>query len=170
MRKKASTLSLYGIILLVSLCAVRAQEASQASVTVASNSLVQEVLSRAGSPSSLAVSFQNVSQVPAELQEAAQNAIFAGLRNAGVRVVKPETAVAEVKIIFSEDWQGYVWIAMIQQGPSQQLVMKRFPRAEHSVASRTPVLTVRKNSVWQQDEPILDFYTDNQNLVVLEPT
>jgi hypothetical protein len=170
MRKKASTLSLYGIILLVSLCAVRAQEAGQASVTVASNSLVQEVLSRAGSPSSLAVSFQNVSQVPAELQEAAQNAIFAGLRNAGVRVVKPETAVAEVKIIFSEDWQGYVWIAMIQQGPSQQLVMKRFPRAERNVASRTPVLTLRKNSIWQQDEPILDFYADNQNLVVLEPT
>jgi hypothetical protein len=170
MRKKASRLSLYGIILLVSLCAARAQEAGQTSVAVAANSVVQEVLARAGSPSSLAVSFQNVAQVPGDLQEAVQNAIFAGLRNAGVRVVKPEMAVAEVKIIFSEDWQGYVLIAMIHQGPSQQLVMKRFPRGERNVASRAPVLTLRKSTVWQQDEPILDFYADNQNLVVLEPT
>jgi hypothetical protein len=170
MLKKPATLSLYGIILLVSLCAARGQEAGQSSVTMAANSVVQEVLARAGAPSSLAVSFQNVSQVPGDLQEAVQNAIFAGLGNAGVRVVKPEMAVAEVKIIFSEDWQGYVLIAMIHQGPSQQLVMKRFARAERSVASRAPVLTLRKNTVWQQDEPILDFYTDNQNLVVLEPT
>src|SRR5262249_23549016 len=144
MLKKPSTASLYGIILLASLCAVRAQEAGQTSVTVAGNSLVQEVLSRAGSPSSLAVSFQNVSQVPADLQEAAQNAIFAGLRNAGVRVVKPEMTTAELKIMFSEDWQGYVLIAMIQQGPRQQLAMKRFPRAERNSASRAPVLTLRK--------------------------
>src|SRR5262249_52991178 len=170
MLKRPSTLSLYGIILLASVYAIRAQEAGQTSVTVVSNSLVQEVLGRAGSPSSLAVSFQNVAQVPGDLQEAAQNAIFASLRSAGVQVVKPAMAVAEVKIIFSEDWQGYVWIAMIQQGPSQQLVMRRFPRAERSVASRAPVLTLRKNSLWQQDEPILDFYADNQNLVVLEPT
>ena len=170
MLKKPATLSLYAIILLVSLCAARGQEAGQTSVTVAANSLVQDVLARAGAPSSLAVSFQNVSQVPGDLQEAVQNAIFAGLRNAGVRVVKPETAVADVKIIFSEDWQGYILIAMIHQGPSQQLVMKRFARAERSLASRAPVLTLRKNTVWQQDEPVLDFYTDNQNLVVLEPT
>src|SRR5215472_14976307 len=170
MRKKASTLSLYGIILLLSLSAARGQEAGQTSVTITANSLVQEVLARAGAPSSLAVSFQNVSQVPGDLQEAVQNAIFAGLRDSGVRVVKPETAVAEVKIIFSEDWQGYVLIAMIHQGPSQQLVMKRLARGERNVASRAPVLTLRKNKVWQQDEPILDFYTDNQNLVILEPT
>jgi len=170
MLKKPATLSLYAIFLLVSLCAARGQEAGQTSVAVAANSLVQEVLARAGAPSSLAVSFQNVSQVPGDLQDAVQNAIFAGLRNSGVRVLKPDTAVAEVKIIFSEDWQGYVLIAMIHQGPSQQLVMKRFARAERNVASRAPVLTLRKNTVWQQDEPILDFYTDNQNLVVLEPT
>lgn len=170
MLKKPSTLSLLGIILVTSLCVSGAQQPSPGPVTAAANSLVQEVISRAGSPSSLAISFQNVAQVPADLQEAAQSSIFAALRNAGVRLVKPEMAVAEVKIIFSEDWQSYIWIAMIQQGTSQQLVMKRLARVERSAVARAPVLTLRKNSLWQQDEPILDFYVDNQTLVVLEPT
>src|SRR5262249_62020958 len=89
MLKRPSTLSLYGIILLASVYAIRAQEAGQTSVTVVSNSLVQEVLGRAGSPSSLAVSFQNVAQVPGDLQEAAQKGIFASLRSAGGQAVKP---------------------------------------------------------------------------------
>jgi hypothetical protein len=149
--------------------AVHAQQPAQTPLTAATNSFVQDILSRAGSPSAIAISFQNVAQAPPDAQEAAQNAIFAGLRNAGVRIVKPEMAVAEVKIIFSEDWQGYIWIAVIQQGPGRQMVMKRLPRSERASASRTPALTLRKNTLWQQDEPILDFYTDNQSLVVLEP-
>lgn len=168
MLNNRSKLSLCIVILLLG--AVHAQQPAQTSLTAATNSFVQDILSRAGSPSAIAVSFQNVAQTPPDVQEAAQNAIFAGLRNAGVRVAKPEMAVAEVKIIFSEDWQGYIWIAVIQQGPGRQMVMKRLPRSEPASASRTPVLTLRKNTLWQQDEPILDFYTDGQNLVVLEPT
>src|SRR5215472_15847797 len=61
MLKKRATLSLYAIILLLSLSAAGAQEAGQTSVTMAANSVVQEVLARTGAPSSLEVSFQNVS-------------------------------------------------------------------------------------------------------------
>lgn len=132
-------------------------------------SFVHEILSRAGSPSSLAVSFQNVSLLPAEAQETAQNAIFTGFRDAGVHVVKPEQAQVDVQVVFSEDWQGYVWIAVIKQGPSRQTVMKRVPRTERATNTRLPTLTIHKFSVWQQDAPILDFYNDNQNLVVLDP-
>ena len=135
----------------------------------AATEFVQLILSRGGSPSAVAVTFQNQSSLPPDSQEALQNAIFNAFRNANVRLVKAEQAVADVQITFSEDWQGYVWIANIQQGSSSQLVIKKLPRQQRSPSSRTPTLTIRKISVWQQDAPILDFYQDNQNLLVLEP-
>jgi hypothetical protein len=143
------------------------QEAS--SVPSAAVEFVQLILSRGGSPTAVSVSFQNQSSLPPEAQETLQNAIFTAFRNANVRLVKAEQAVADVQIAFSEDWQGYVWIANIQQGSSSQLVIKKLPRQQRAMASRAPTLTIRKISVWQQDAPILDFYQDNQNLLVLEP-
>lgn len=170
MLKKLPKLCLSSFIFLFRLGIICAQPTGQSLVTAAAHSLVQDVLSRAGSPSALAVSFQNASQMPPDLQDAAQSAIYDDLRKAGVHVVKPESALAELKIVFSEDWQSDVWIAIIQQGPSRQLVMKKVARTERSTAPRSPVLTLRKSSVWQQEEPILDFYLDSHNLVVLEPT
>jgi hypothetical protein len=84
--------------------------------------------------------------------------------------VKPEQAVAEVHITFSEDWQGYLLIAGIQQGSSNQTVIKKLPRPQQMQAAHGTTLTLRKISVWQQETPILDFYQDNQNLLVLEPS
>jgi hypothetical protein len=145
-----------------------AQQNSSSPVAAAADELVQQILSRSGSPSAVSVDFQNVSSMPVEAQETAQTAIFSGFRNAGVRVVKPEQALAGVQITFSEDWQGYLWIAVVHEGSTSQTLMKRLARPERA-AARAPVLTLRKNPVWQQDEPILDFYADNQNLVLLEP-
>jgi hypothetical protein len=144
----------------------RAQQSSSP-LTVADD-FVQQILSRSGSPPAVAVDFQNVSSLPAEAQETVQAAIFNSFRNAGVHVLKAESTPVNVQIFFSEDWQGYLWIAVIHAGSASQTVMKRLARPERA-ASRTPVLTLRKNPVWQQDGPILDFFADNQNLVLLEP-
>jgi hypothetical protein len=138
------------------------------SVPTAATEFVQLILSRSGSPSAVAVTFQNLSSVSPEAQEATQNAIFNGFRSAGVKVVKPEQAVADVHITFSEDWQGYVWIARIQQGSTSQTVIKKLPRQQRVPSAHATTLTIRKVAVWQQDAPILDFYQDNQTLVVLE--
>jgi hypothetical protein len=141
-----------------------------ASLPAAATEFVQLIQSRAGSPSAVAVTFQNVSSVSPERQEALQNAIFNAFRNANVRVVKPEQAVAEVHITFSEDWQGYLLIAGIQQGSTNQTVIKKLPRQQQIQSAHATTLTIRKISVWQQETPILDFYQDNQNLLVLEPS
>jgi hypothetical protein len=146
-----------------------AASAAQQEVTSAAADFVQRILSRGGSPAAIAVTFQNLSLLPPETQEALQNAIFNAFRAAHVSVVKPEQAIADVQIAFSEDWQGYVWIANIQQGSSRQLVMKKMPRQQRSASPNMPSLTLRKISVWQQDSPILDFFQDNQNLLILEP-
>jgi hypothetical protein len=135
----------------------------------AATEFVQLIQSRAGSPSAVAVTFQNLSSLSPERLEALQNAIFNSFRNANVRVVKPEQAVAEVHITFSEDWQSYLLIANIQQGSSSQTVIKKLSRPQQAQAAHATTLTIRKISVWQQDTPILDFYQDSQNLLVLEP-
>ena len=145
------------------------QQSSPSPASTFAQSFVHEILSKAGSPSSATVSFQNVSLLPPDSQETAQNAIFTSFRDAGVHLVKPEQAMVDVQVIFSEDCQGYIWIAVIQQGPSRQIVMRRLPRTERPAATHLPTLAIHKFSVWQQDAPILDFFTDNQNLVVLDP-
>lgn len=155
------------ILLLLPMCATAQQEGQF--VPAAASEFVQQILSRSGSPSAVAVSFQNVANLPPESQEAAQNAVLNAFRNANVRLVKSEQAIAEVQIAFSEDWQGSVWIATVQQGSSSQVVIKKMPRAQHAASSRAPTLTLRKVPVWQQEAQILDFFADNQNLLVLEP-
>jgi hypothetical protein len=141
-----------------------------ASLPAAATEFVQLIQSRAGSPSAVAVTFQNLSSLSTERQEALQNAIFNAFRSVNVRVVKPEQAVAEVHITFSEDWQGYLLVAGIQQGSSSQTVIKKLSRPQQAQAAHATSLTLRKISVWQQETPILDFYQDSQNLLVLEPS
>lgn len=148
--------------------AVAAASQEATSFPAAAGEFVQLIQSRGGSPSAVAVTFQNLSSLSPERLEALQNAIFNSFRNANVRVVKPEQAVAEVHITFSEDWQGYLLIAGIQQGSSSQTVIKKLPRPQQAQVAHTTALTIRKISVWQQEAPILDFYQDNQNLLVLE--
>ncbi|MGZ7090502.1 MAG: hypothetical protein ACXVKH_13630, partial [Candidatus Angelobacter sp.] len=126
------------------MAAVSAAPQEALSLPAAATEFVQMILSRAGSPSAVAVTFQNVSSLPPEAQEATQNAIFNGLRSANVRVVKPEQAVADVHITFSEDWQGYVWIASIQQGAGSQMVIKKLPRQQRTQPAHTTTLTIRK--------------------------
>src|SRR5579864_7963497 len=75
----------------------------QQSPASAANEFVQQVLSKGGLPSSVAVTFQNVSSLSLDAQESLQNTMFNAFRNANVRVVKPEQAVVEVQITFSED-------------------------------------------------------------------
>ncbi|MCU1256185.1 MAG: hypothetical protein JWM83_2484 [Candidatus Angelobacter sp.] len=158
-----------GMVLFFFVAAAPAFPQDAPSLPAAATDFVQLIQSRAGSPSAVAVTFQNFSSLPPERQEATQNAIFNAFRNANVKVVKPEQAVADVHITFSEDWQDYVWIASIQQGSSSQTVIRKLPHQQRVQSAHSTALTLRKIPVWQQDAPILDFYQDSQNLLVLEP-
>lgn len=146
-----------------------AAQQETASWQAAADDFVQRVLSRANSPSSLSISFANLSSLTSADQSAIKQAIMTDLRNAGVRLVKPDFALAEVEITLSEDWQSYVWLAEIKQGPGSQVVIKRVPRPQKPAGLRLNTYLIRKNLIWQQDTPVLDFYSDAQNLFVLEP-
>lgn len=135
----------------------------------AADDLVQQVLSRAGSPSAISLNFANLSSLTSGEQSAIKQAILSDFRNAGVRMVKADFAVAEIEITFSEDWQASIWVAEIKQGPASQVVIKRISRPQGPEALKANTLTIRKGLTWRQDSPFLDFYSDGQNLIVLEP-
>jgi hypothetical protein len=163
------------VLLFLASPAIAQQEPASTSASSASSSLqpvaedfVQQVLARAGSPSTVSISFENLSSLPPGEQAAAKQAITAGLRKTGVRMTKPELAQSDIDVTFSEDWQSYVWVANIRQGPSSQLVIKKVPRP-HQSSGRSPTLTIKRSLFWEQDTAILDFYSDGQNLFVLEP-
>lgn len=148
-------------------------QAATAPAQVSLNSLatdfVHEMIARTGLPHAASVSFQNISVLPPDLQESVQNAIFTALRNAGIQMENAGPSPARIEITFSEDWQGYVWIASIQQGGNRKVVMQKVARPEHVTATRAPMLTIRKSTVWQQASPILDFFQDGHTLALLEP-
>jgi len=146
-----------------------AQAEAQPSLTTVATDFVHQMVARAGLPNAASVSFQNISVLPPDLQESVQNAIFTALRNAGIRMDSPGPAPAHIEITFSENWQGYVWIASIQQGGNRKVVMQKVARTEHVTATRAPMLTIRKSTVWQQASPILDFFEDGHTLALLEP-
>ena len=133
------------------------------------NDFVQEVIARGGAPSAITVSFDNISSLSGSEQDNIKRLLLAGFRNAGVRLVKAELAMEEVHITFSEDWQSYVWVAEIKQGPGSQIVIRKIPRLQKSAATRTPTLTIRRSLMWQQEAPVLDLYTDGRSVYVLEP-
>lgn len=141
----------------------------QPSLTAVAGDFVRHIVARAGPLPAASLSFQNISVLPPDLQESVQNAIFTGFRNAGIRMANTDPAPAHVDITFSEDWQGYLWIATIQQNGQKRVVMQKVARPAHLVAARAPMLTIRKNMVWQQDSPILDFFEDSHTLALLNP-
>ena len=163
MLKTAYRSCLYLLIPLLLAAGAQAQQEDSAA-----SQFVQEILARGGSPSTVNVSFENTSSLSSADQDALKKSILNSFRAAGARIVKAENAVAEIQITFSEDWQNYVWIAAIKQGPGNQVVIRKLPKPPAGSSSRAPILTVHKNVVWQQDAPILDFLVDGPNLYVLE--
>lgn len=147
-----------------------AQSEAQSPMLPAAFDLVQQILATAGTPGTMSVSFRNISVLPPNLQETVQNAIFTSFRNSGVRLVQQDAALAQAEITFSENLEGYVWIARVQQGTSSKLLMKEVPRPVRPAMAKAQMLTLHKTTVWVQDSPILDFYRDQQTLILLEPS
>ncbi|MCU1310075.1 MAG: hypothetical protein JWO20_1200 [Candidatus Angelobacter sp.] len=140
--------------------------------TKAATEFVADLMSRAGSPSLIAVAFENKSEVtPAELAQI-RRAIEAQFRAANVRIVKPERALAEFNITISESAQGLLWVAEIKQGLSTHIVMLPVQRASSAVAVRPATFSLRRTSVFVQTDHqiILDFrIIDTQTFLVLTP-
>lgn len=159
--------TLIAAVLLVLPCL--AQQEPPSPWQAAADDFVQQILARSGSLSAINISFANLSSLSSADQSAIRQIVMTDFRNSGVRLVKTDFAVAEVEITFSENWQSYVWMAEIKQSSGNQIVIRSVPRPQKINGTRGPVMSIKKTLIWQQDTAILDFYSDGENLMVLEP-
>ena len=116
-------------------------------------------------PGAVALSVENRSSLGKRDSEIVQNGVRAALEGLGLHFVKADQSAATVAIFLSENPASYVWIAEIHQGAGESaVVMVSLPRPAGATASRESVpLSLRKISLWTQDDPILDVAVLEEN-------
>jgi hypothetical protein len=109
-------------------------------------------------PGAVAITIENRSSLGKRDSEIIQNGLHDALGMAGLRFVKAEESAATLSISLSENQASYVWVAVIRQGTDEStVVMVSVPRPEGSIPMRDSApLSLRKSSLWAQDDPILD--------------
>lgn len=130
--------------------------------------LVAQILDVAGNPSSVAYDVENRAGFSAADFQQGRRAIENEFRTAKVKVVRMDSAVAEVRFLLSRNARGLIWVAKVKQGTSEQISMVEFAdplaggsgvRASLFHLERTPLLT--------RSAPMLDVAVGDNFLLVL---
>jgi hypothetical protein len=109
-------------------------------------------------PGVVALTVENRSSLRQRDREIVENGLRSALEGMGLRFAAAEQSTATVKITLSENLLSYVWVAEIRQSAGDNaVVMQATPRPEGSGEARESVpLTLRKTTIWTQDDSILD--------------
>ena len=153
------------VLLFFSACAAGADWSQPA------QQLARKISNKTG-PGAVAISFKNASGLGAGDMSDARRALEQSLRAAGLRFVPAEQAAAQVSITFSENAEGYLWVAQMRAAAGEDSVaMVTAPRASAQVVARPNAsVVVRKQLLWVQQEPILDVAAlGDSHLAVLAP-
>ena len=134
----------------------------------AATELAARVLTHATAHDTVALAVRNISSLGEDDLVQIRRDLRSQLRSQHVRLTASTRASAEVRVSLSENIDGYLWVAEIENGlsrrsaenaaPTTQVVMltvaRPRPVALHSVPEP---LTIRKTLVYEQDAPMLDF-------------
>lgn len=134
--------------------------------------LARKILAVTGT-GTVALTIENRSSLGNRDSEVIQNGLRSTLEGIGIRFTRSDRETSEsatseaaaVKIWLSENATSYVWVAEIRRGAGEPVVvMVSAPRPESSMPSHESVpLSLRKISLWAQDEPILDVAVLEEN-------
>ena len=119
-------------------------------------------------PGAVALTVENRSSLNRRDSEIIQNGLRNAIERLGIRYVKAEQAAATIAISLSENPGEYVWVAEIRQGAGEvAVVMVSVPRPEGAIsATRESVpMSLRKISLWTQEDAILDAAVLEENSV-----
>jgi hypothetical protein len=126
--------------------------------------LARKVVAVTG-PGAVSLTVENRSSLGRRETEVISNGLRAALESVGLHFVAPEQAAASVAISLSENTNSYVWVAEVRQGAGEAaVVMVSVPRPEGATVNRDSVpLSIRKISLWAQEERILDVAVLEEN-------
>ena len=159
-------LAFVGFLLILILLPAAAISARAADWNAPEQELAHKIVAITG-PGVVVFSVENRSSLGQRDHEIIQDGLRSALAGLGLRFAAPEQAAATVKITLSENLTSYLWVAEIHQSAAENtVVMVSAPRPENSglrnTRESTP-LTLRKISLWTQDEPILDVAVLEEN-------
>ena len=119
-------------------------------------------------PTAASISYRNQSTLTSDQFQSARRALESQLRSGNVRLVS-SNAAAEIRVTFSENAQGFVWVAEVQKGPDVSVTMVSADRATAVVGPvRTPAMELRKTLLWSQPAQILDVAVIDPMMFVLD--
>ncbi len=78
---------------------------------------------------------------------------------------------ADIRVTLSENARDYVWVAEIGRGKDRDVVIYETVRTRESSPQGGSLLTLDKELIWEQDQPMLDWalIDDRKGLLVMEP-
>ena len=132
-----------------------------------SSDLAKQIAALTG-PGTITLTITNRSTIATDDIPAIRKSLERELRSAGI-TVRAKDADADVRVTLSQNLQGWLWVAEVQEGSETRVAM--LPVSGATVAATTnspPAVTLRTNLLLSQKDPILDATLINQNLLVLE--
>ena len=120
--------------------------------------LVGKILSRGAMQGGVALTVRNMSSLSDEDVSQIRRELRLQLRSHGIRLSAPKQASIGIQVSLSENVEGFVWIAEIQDGDSHDVAMIAVARSQpQAVRPNREALTIRQVSVYEQAQPLLDF-------------
>jgi len=161
-----------GLLLLVFGAALGYAATPESTWAAASAKLAKEIANISG-PGTAALTVKNQSSIPSEDLPAIRRGIEAQLRVDGIQIRSAENAATTIRITLSENLQGWLWIAEVEQGSDTKIALVPVPRSGGVAAMQVgPSMTLKKTLVYSQAAAILDFATvhagSETHLVVLD--
>ena len=174
---------LAAILVLVIVASVRAANASSAPQNASVESsksqwdvpaadLARQLAALTG-PGTITLVINNRSSIAADDVPLIRRALQRELHSAGV-VVREKNADSDVHVTLSQNLQGWLWVAEIEEGADTKIAMLPVAGANLAApADSAPAMTLRANLFHAQADPILDVAvtgsTTEPHMIVLTP-
>lgn len=124
-------------------------------------------------PGSVSLTTANRSSLSQSQLDSIVAALRSQLTGLGIRFVAADQAAVSAQVTFSENAQGYVWIAQVQQeNNTPAVIMLPVQRIGPAAAMHaSAALAIAKIQLWAQTAPILDVGVIDSppKLIILEP-
>ncbi|HKB54076.1 MAG TPA: hypothetical protein VKD22_08755, partial [Ramlibacter sp.] len=129
-----------------------------------------QIVAKVGAGSAVALAINNRSGMSEGRVADLKQKIASALRAQGLEAVEASRAVAQLEVTVSENAQGYLLVAVINEGQSHDVTMVSMAGAASATTRGGSLLVLRKTPVLTQDAPILDaaLLANGTELLVLD--
>jgi hypothetical protein len=138
--------------------------------------LASKIGSVAGPQKTISLTVKNISSLTDADMTAISQALKAELTRLGFALENESSAETQAEVTFSEAEEGYIWVADLRRGSTEQLEIVAAPKGEEVPRSEpSTMLVLERKLVWQQVTSFLDFAVQtnpvgfSSGFVILEP-